>query len=182
MIIKEFVQAGEESLRKKSLSVPENEINSEKIKELVTNLTETIVESKLIGLAAPQVGKNVRVFVTKIRASKWRPEIKEDKMRVFINPEIIFKSKNKVVGYEGCGSVANGELAAPVSRPEKVRVKYLDEKGKEEELDAEGLLATVIQHEYDHLEGILFVDLVKDNKEMISFSEYIKGVKSGKIK
>lgn len=182
MVIKEFIQMGDESLRRPSLAVPNGEIKSQKIKELVRDLTETIVESKLIGLAAPQAGNNVRIFVTKIRPSKWRPEIKEDIMRVLINPEITYRSENEVMFYEGCGSVANAELAAPVFRPEKVKVKYLDENGERVELDADGLLARVIQHEYDHLEGILFVDRVKDNREMISFSEYIKGVESGKIK
>lgn len=182
MVIKEFVQMGNESLREKSFPVPVEEIGSSKIQDLIRDLTETIVESKLIGLAAPQTGNNVRIFVTKIRPSKWRPEIKEDVMRVFINPEITYRSENEIVFYEGCGSVAEGELAAPVFRSEKVKVRYLNEKGEVVDLEAESILARVIQHEYDHLEGILFVERVKDNREMISFSEYIKGVESGKIK
>ena len=140
----DIVKLGQESLRQKSL--PVEEVNAE-IKTLVENMFETMIEAQGVGLAAPQVGKNIRLFVL---------IADDDVRRVFINPQII-KTSEEVGDYdEGCLSIP--QVYETISRPLKVTVQALNENGRPFTLDADGLLARIIQHEYDHLEGILYID------------------------
>jgi peptide deformylase len=143
-MILDIVKLGEESLREKSVAV--EEVNDE-IKQLANDMFETMIEADGVGLAAPQIGKNIRMFV--IIAD-------DDIRRVFINPQII-KTSEEVGPYdEGCLSIP--QVYESIIRPLKVTVQALNENGKPFTLDADGLLARVIQHEYDHLEGIVFID------------------------
>ena len=114
-------------------------------------MSETMLKKDGAGLAAPQIGQNIRVIVIN----------KNEKGMPLINPEITKKSWAKEIDQEGCLSVLNakGEIYyLPVSRHKKVSCTYFDEKGKKKKIEAEGLLARVIQHEVDHLNGILFID------------------------
>lgn len=177
MIIKEIIQLGNLVIRKKSRKLTDKEINSSKTKTIIKNLIDSMRHYNLIGISAPQINHNIRVFVTEIRKTKNR-KIKElDNLKVFINPQIIFFSKEKVKGYEGCGSVANANLFGLVNRLKSIIVKAQDIDGKCFELKASGLLGRVIQHEYDHLEGILFIDKIADTKSYMSGSEYRKKFK-----
>ena len=139
-------------LREKA--TPVTEFNDETA-QFVDDLFETMYNSEGVGLAAPQVGVSLRIFV--IDADNM---IEEDEEPVgpiaFINPEIVEKKGRQIPLDEGCLSIP--EVTDKVIRPEAVRVKYLDENFEEQELEADGWLARVIQHEYDHLEGILFID------------------------
>lgn len=131
---------------------------------LIEDMFETMHAADGIGLAAPQVGVSQRVLVLDIHQRSKTAEGGEDltpaerrgKPQCFINPEIIWSSEDLRVYNEGCLSVP-GQYA-DVTRPDKVRVKYLDYDSKAQEIEAEGLLATCLQHEMDHLDGILFVD------------------------
>ena len=127
----------------------------------------------LVGIAAPQIGENVRIFVTEVRETKYRKE-GADKLRVFINPKIINVSEETNEDYEGCGSVASAQLFAPVRRPEEITVEAIDESGNTFTYTAKGLLARVIQHEIDHLDGILFSEKISNLKKIMSREEYIK--------
>ncbi|GIM27860.1 peptide deformylase [Clostridium polyendosporum] len=138
---------GEDLLRKKSRNV--DEIN-ERVLTLIKDMIETMYDADGVGLAAPQVGILKRIFVIDIYDGNGP--------KVFINPEILEKSGSKI-DVEGCLSVPGEQ--GEVERPEKVKVKALDEKGIEFILEAEDLLARAICHENDHLDGILFVDHVK---------------------
>ncbi len=143
-MILNIVKLGEESLREKSVAV--EEVNDE-IKQLANDMFETMIEADGVGLAAPQIGKNIRMFVV---------IADDDIRRVFINPQII-KTSEEVGPYdEGCLSIP--QVYESIIRPLKVTVQALNENGKPFTLDADGLLARVIQHEYDHLEGIVFID------------------------
>ncbi|MFV1849732.1 MAG: peptide deformylase [Porticoccaceae bacterium] len=129
---------------------PVAEVNDE-IRELLDDMLETMYAAPGIGLAAPQIGVMKRVVVMDVSDDKDKPEpIK------LINPEIIWESEDTSVYQEGCLSIP--EQYADVERPAEVGLRYLDENGKEHEIEADGLLATCIQHELDHLDGILFTD------------------------
>jgi len=128
--------------------------------ELMDDMLETMYASNGIGLAAIQVGVPKRIIVMDISKDK------EKKPMFFVNPEINNKNKIHSVYEEGCLSVPN--QFAEIERPSTCEVKYLDYNGNQKIIKAEGLLATCIQHEMDHLEGILFIDyLSKLKKTMI---------------
>lgn len=174
MVIKEIIQIGNPVIRRKSRKLTDKEIKSNKIKIIIKNLVDSMKYYNLIGISAPQINHNVRVLVTEIRKTKNRKVKELDSLKVFINLQIIFSSKEKVSGYEGCGSVADANLFGLVNRPRSIKIKAQDINGKWFELKASGLLARVIQHEYDHLYGILFIDKVTDTKSYMSGSEYRK--------
>jgi len=174
MIIKEIVQLGNPKIRKISKNLVLKNIKSNKTKVLIKNLIDSMRSENLIGISAPQINENLRIFVTEIRQTKNRKSKELDKLRIFVNPKITYSSKEKVSGYEGCGSVANSNLFGLVNRPKNIIIQAFDEKGEEFEIKANGLLARVIQHEYDHLDGILFVDKVTNTKSYMSGSEYRK--------
>ncbi|MCW1949125.1 MAG: peptide deformylase [Candidatus Shapirobacteria bacterium] len=178
MIIKEVIQIGNQILRAKNKIV--KNINDKVVQKTIGDLTDSMRHYNLVGMAAPQIGVNLRIFVTEIRSTPSRKVESLDKLRIFINPKITWKSKKEVIIYEGCGSVASGDLFGPVKRPEKIIVKAINEKGEKIKLKAGGLLARVIQHEYDHLLGIEFVEKICDYRKIMSKNEYIKMVEKSK--
>ena len=139
-----ITKIGEEILRQKAQ--PVEEINDE-IRQLANDMLETMIDVDGVGLAAPQIGRSIRMFV--IMAD-------DDVKRVFINPQII-KTSNEVGPYdEGCLSIP--QVYETIVRPLQVTVQAYDENGKRFTLDADGLLARCIQHENDHLDGVLYID------------------------
>ena len=154
-MILDIVKLGEESLRQKS--VPVAEVNDE-IRQLAEDMFETMIEAEGVGLAAPQVGRNIRMFVL---------IADDDVRRVFINPQIIQTSSETSEYDEGCLSIP--QVYETIVRPVRVTVQALNEKGRPFTLDADGLLARIIQHEYDHLEGILYID--RGDKEFAQKTE-----------
>ena len=174
MYLKEIIQIGNHVIRRKSRKLTDKEIKSSKTKTIIKNLVDSMRHYNLIGISAPQINHNIRILVTEIRKTKNRNIKDLDDLKVFINPQIIFSSKEKVSGYEGCGSVADANLFGLVKRPKSIIIKAQDINGKWFDLKASGLLGRVIQHEYDHLDGILFIDKVSDTKSYISGSEYRK--------
>ena len=158
MALREILTEPNEILRKKSLLV--DQVDGD-IQKLMDDMLETMYLAPGIGLAAIQVGVPKRVIVLDM-ARKDEPK----NPMYFINPEIITKSKDSLAYEEGCLSVP-GQFAE-ITRSSNCSIKYLDYYGQPQELKAEGLLATCIQHEIDHLEGILFIDyLSKLKKTMI---------------
>ena len=158
MPLREILTEPNEILRKKSLLV--DQVDGD-IQKLMDDMLETMYLAPGIGLAAIQVGVPKRVIVLDI-ARKDEPK----NPMYFINPEIITKSKDSLAYEEGCLSVP-GQFAE-ITRSSNCYIKYLDYYGQPQELKTEGLLATCIQHEIDHLEGILFIDyLSKLKKTMI---------------
>lgn len=174
MIIKKASQAGNPIIRKKSKKV--TDITAKETKKTVKDLIDSMRHHGLVGMAANQINKDQRIFVSEVREqTSYRGKIKEsdvDPVRVFINPKIVSVSEKEVSGWEGCGSVACSGLFAKVARPKEVKVVALDEKGKEFTLEAKGLLARIIQHEIDHLNGVIFTDKAARNTYM-SREEYI---------
>jgi len=128
---------------------------SAKIGNLADDMLETMYDAPGIGLAAPQIGVDARLLVMDCAAREDDDESLSDP-RVLINPEITWSSEATNVYEEGCLSIP--EIFADVTRPEVVRVSYLDQSGKAQEDEYEGLWATCVQHEIDHLDGKLFID------------------------
>jgi len=159
MALKKILTEPDPILRQISKPV---EIVDDTIRKLMDDMLETMYAAPGIGLAAIQIGVPKRIIVLDISKD---PEKKEP--MYFINPEKIYASKDQATYEEGCLSVP-GQFAE-IDRPDKCNIKYLDYNGNPKELKAEGLLATCIQHEMDHLEGILFIDyLSKLKKSMIT--------------
>jgi peptide deformylase len=142
------------SLRKKSETVEENRIILKDFEELGADLEETMIKKEGIGLAAPQVGENIRLIVV---------NTKKGPILMF-NPRIMKKSWLKEWGEEGCLSVPL--VFGDVNRHKKITCVFCNRKGAKEKINASGLLARVIQHEIDHLDGILFIDKAKNLKKI----------------
>ncbi len=132
-------------------------IFDEVLQKLVRDMLETMYDAPGIGLAAIQIGVAKRLVVIDLAR-----EGEEPKPMVFANPELVWESEGFGVYEEGCLSIP--EYYEEVERPERVRVKYQDEHGKPQEIEADGLLATCLQHELDHLNGILFIDHISKLK------------------
>lgn len=151
----------------KKVAEPVETITDE-TRKLVEDMLETMYANDGIGLAAPQVGISQRVLVIDLEQDidAEDPLDRRGNPHVFINPEITWESEEVRVYQEGCLSLP--EQYADVERPEKVKVEYLDLDGNKQNLDSDELMATAVQHEMDHLNGILFVDhLSKLKRDMV---------------
>ena len=163
MTIRKILIEPNKILREKSLIV---ENVDKDIQQLMDDMLETLYAAPGIGLAAIQVGVAKRVIVMDINRDRDKDKEPKKNPMYFVNPEIVWKSEDKFTYEEGCLSVPN--QFAEIDRPKQCHVKHLDYNGHPQELKADGLLSTCIQHEIDHLEGILFIDyLSKLKKEMI---------------
>jgi peptide deformylase len=174
MIIKQVTQIGNPVIRAIAKPVPAKNIKSVATKKIVRDLIDSMRHHNLVGMAAPQIGIGQRIFVTELRATSTRRTGERDGVRVFINPRITTFSKRKTAGGEGCGSVAYAGLFANVLRPHGVTVTAFNEKGIKFTLSATGLLAKVIQHETDHLNGKVFLDRLPNMVGLMSREEYTK--------
>ena len=151
--------------RLRQISSPVEEVDDE-VRALVADMFETMYAAPGIGLAAIQVGVPKRLLVIDLQEPEEEGGEPVRDPRVFINPEIVQASDQEVPYTEGCLSVP--DQYAEVDRPDRIRARWLDVEGKPHEEDIEGLLATCLQHEMDHLNGILFIDhLSRLKREMI---------------
>jgi peptide deformylase len=155
--------------RLRVISLPAKVIDSE-LRHLVEDMFETMYEAPGIGLAAIQIGVPRRVIVMDL-AKKEEPK----EQRVFVNPQVLWRSDEKSTYEEGCLSIP--EFYEEVERPSKVRVRFLDLTGAEQELEASGLLATCLQHEIDHLDGVLFIDHISKLKRDRVIKKFTKAAK-----
>jgi peptide deformylase len=142
--------------RLRLISDPVKTIDAE-LKKLVADMFETMYDAPGIGLAAIQIGVARRVVTMDLSKKD-----EDQERRVFINPEIVWSSEERSVHEEGCLSIP--EFYEDVERPAQVRVKFLDLSGKPQEIEASGLLATCLQHEIDHTNGVLFIDHISKLK------------------
>lgn len=173
MIAKDVSQIGSLAIRSKAK--PVSSIRSLATKHVLRDLVDSMRHYNLVGMAAPQIGKSLRIFVTEVRPTKFRKKMRvADPLRVFINPKIIRRSTKTATAFEGCGSVANAGIFGPVKRSVRVLVQAYGVDGKSFELNARGFLARIIQHEYDHLEGVVILDKFVDTKKVLDRSEYLK--------
>ena len=140
------------------------------IRDLMDALVETMHDAPGIGLAAIQVGVPKRVLVLDLAKKDEPPE-----PQFFVNPEIVWSSEEKSIYEEGCLSIP--EYYEEVERPFRVRAKFLDRDGAPREIEAEGLMATALQHEIDHLNGVLFIDHISKLKRDRVTKKFVKQAK-----
>jgi peptide deformylase len=146
--------------------------------EFLADFWETMYFADGVGLAAPQVGRSIRIFVVDGSAgAEDEPSLKDFK-KVFINPEILEKSGEPHVFEEGCLSLP--EIRENITRPETVRIKYMDENFLEHDETYSGFVARIIQHEYDHLEGKMFVDYLSPLKRKLMKNRLLN-ITKGKV-
>ncbi|MEQ8517900.1 MAG: peptide deformylase [Cytophagales bacterium] len=168
-----IVAYGDPVLKKRARDINKDELN---LKQLVADMYETMYQAKGVGLAGPQIGKNLRIFVID------GEPMEEDELigfkQAFINPEIEDEFGDDWTFEEGCLSIPN--IRENVDRPEMLKIKYYDENWNFHEEEYEGLKARIIQHEYDHIEGILFTDHLSGFKKRILKGK-LNNISKGKV-
>ena len=168
-----IAQIGEPILRKKTLKVEPNKIQSLKVKNIIKELIETMKMHNGAGLAANQIYYNLRICVIEIDNNRRYKHLPKIPLKILINPKIKILDKcNTFDSYEGCLSVPN--LRGKVKRFCKIRVEYYNEKAEFKSEIFNDYTSVVFQHEIDHLDGILFTDRVTDNKSIVTYTNYIK--------
>ena len=167
MALRTILTAPDPRLKKKAAAVASVDAG---VRQLMDDMLETMYAAPGIGLAAPQLGELKRVVVLDID----REDVKTGPL-LMANPEIIEASDEDVIYEEGCLSVP--EHYSDVARPARVTVRYLDRDGETKELACEGLLATCVQHEIDHLDGILFIDHISSLKRNMILRKLLKARK-----
>ena len=173
MAIQEIIKIPDKRLRQ--VSEPVKKVDAS-IRKLVDDMFETMYDAPGIGLAAIQVAQPLRL-ITMDLAKRDEDGESQPRPRVFINPEVISSSEETSVYEEGCLSIP--EYYEEVERPAQVRIRYTDLDGKVHEEDADGLFATCIQHEIDHLNGVLFVDYLSKLKRDRVLKKFTKAAKRG---
>ncbi len=176
----EIVQAGEPVLRQIARPLRADEIQSPEIQQTIASMLETLRLAPGVGLAAPQIGLDLQLAVIEDREqyqSSWTPEQLRARGRlpidfhVIINPELEILDRNaEAEFFEGCLSVSG--YTALVPRHTCVRVRYLDERGEKQQVEAQGWYARILQHEIDHLNGTLFLDRMKP-RTFMSVKNYL---------
>lgn len=157
-----IVVYGDPVLKRMADEIEEGKVD---IKKLIDDMFETMYNASGIGLAAPQIGKSIRMFVVDGSPLDDKHEDMSDFKKVFINPEIIEESGAPWKFEEGCLSIPN--IREEISRPAKLVINYLDENWEEHEEEFDGMKARIIQHEYDHIEGTLFTDYLSPFKKRL---------------
>lgn len=155
--------------RLKAVSTPVETVDGE-IRKLAQDMADSMYAAEGIGLAAVQIGVAKRIIVMDLDQKDGKKE-----WRVFINPKITWASEDMATFEEGCLSVP--EIWDDVERPARIKAEYLDLDGKKVEIEADGMLATCLQHEMDHLEGVLFIDHFSRLKRSIALRKLAKAKK-----
>ena len=164
MTLRQILTEPNKTLREKSLPV---EVVDDDLRKLMDDMLETMYAAPGIGLAAIQIGVPKRIIVLDIDQKEGQKN-----PLFFVNPEVVKKSETNSIYEEGCLSVP-GQFAE-IERPENCHIKYLDYNGEAKEIEAKGMLATCIQHEMDHLEGILFIDYLSNLKKSMIIKKLSK--------
>lgn len=169
--ILKVAELGHEVLRKKAMVIPMQEIVSPDFQDFLEDMIETLKDSTGVGLAGPQVYESKRVMIMYSFTTPRNPTAPEFGPTALINPKIISKSTKKVSGWEGCLGFPG--IRGLVPRHHSVEVEYIDRTGKKIKKVFKDFLARIFQHEYDHLEGIVFLDRIK-GKDIITEKEFLK--------
>lgn len=171
MAVLDVIRMGHPTLRKKAAPWPAEKIGTNDFEKLIVDLRETMHAYGGIGLAAPQVNLSWQIAVIEIPDGPSRyGDIQPLPFAVYVNPEITVLDDSTGGYWEGCLSVPG--MMGYVERPRHIRVDYLDDRGDRQSLQAEGFMATVFQHEFDHLQGKLYIDRLADTALMAFEEEY----------
>ena len=177
MPVRKIIRMGHPTLRTQAKPVAENSIGTKDLSRVVEDMVETLDDYGGIGLAAPQINESIRVAIIDIPSGISRyGKLDEIPLCVFINPKLTVLGE-KVEGYwEGCLSIPG--LRGYVERPQHILVDYLDFSGTPQQKELKDFTATVVQHEFDHLDGCLYIDHVKDSKLLMFEDEYERYMRS----
>jgi len=170
---RQVARIGNPILRRIAEPLPEAAIGSPELEELIEDMIVVMREEDGVGLAAPQVSESVRLVVIEVPAMDGEPEVP---LTVLVNPVVTPLGEGRDVGWEGCLSVP--DLRGQVPRWERVRLQARDRSGAPVDLEAEGFFARVIQHECDHLDGIVYLDRMEDMSTLCflpEFEEFVLG-------
>ncbi|MCY3885232.1 MAG: peptide deformylase [Gammaproteobacteria bacterium] len=171
MAVRKIIRMGHPTLRKVARPLSDSEILSGEIARLVHDMTDTLHDYGGIGLAAPQVDESVRLAMIEIPSEGSRyGDLESLELTVFINPVVSALESSRAGYWEGCLSIPG--LRGWVERPQRVRVDYKDLELNEHSREFEGFHATVVQHEFDHLDGFLYVDRLTDMTRLMFESEF----------
>ncbi|MCG8320761.1 MAG: peptide deformylase [Cytophagales bacterium] len=168
-----IVAYGDPVLRKKAVEIEKGSIE---INELANDMFETMYNANGVGLAGPQIGKPIRIFV--VDASPMEDESMQDFKKVFVNPVMLEESGIEWSFEEGCLSIP--DIRQEVNRKPQLKIRYFDENWEEHEEVFDGLKARIIQHEYDHIEGVLFTDHLSPFKKRLLKSK-LANISKGNI-
>jgi len=166
---------GQPVLKKRAKEI---DADFENLPELISNMWETMYNAKGIGLAAPQIGKSIRLFVIDTLQLEQDEEGLEGMKIVLINPEIVDEKGEEKAYEEGCLSIP--DIRGDVTRKEEITIRYFDENFEEQTKSCSGINARVIQHEYDHIEGKLFTEQLQPLRRRL-VKRKLAAIKSGKI-
>ncbi len=166
----EIAELGNPVLRKRAEEV--DNLQGQAFQALIDDLIATAFDANGVGIAAPQVSESRRVFIMSSHPNARYPNAPKMKPTAIINPEIIFNSDETVKDWEGCLSIPG--IRGIVSRHKFIRARYFLRNGIEEEREFSDFVARIFQHEYDHINGVLFIDRLESNKDIITEKEYKK--------
>lgn len=169
-----LTEFGNPILRTKAKEIPLDAIRSKKYRSLIREMIYTMRRTGGVGIAAPQVGKSIRLAVMEMRPTKTRPDLKKKSPIAIINPKILKYSSAKENDWEGCLSLKR--VRGSVSRPRNITVQYYNEQGEKVTEKTSGLWARIFQHEIDHLNGKVYVDHMNDMTTLMTLGEFKKRI------
>lgn len=172
--ILQTAQLGHAVLQEKAKEV--DNILDDSVQSLIEDMLTTVADANGVGLAAPQVYESKRIIIVASRPSPRYPYAPQMEPTAMINPVITWQSEERSKDWEGCLSIPG--IRGLVPRSIKIRLKYLDRNGNTFEEEFSDFIARIIQHEYDHIEGISFLERVEDMKELVSEKEFHKRIAS----
>ena len=175
MAVRKVIRMGHPALRRPARPVPEADIGSDAMHRLVADMIDTLHDYGGIGLAAPQINEGIRLAIVEIPGGPTRyGKLERRPLTICVNPEIEIVDADTAGYWEGCLSVPG--LRGFVERPQRIRVHFTNLQRERETIAAEGFLATVFQHEFDHLDGTLYVDHIQDPHKLVFEEEYARYV------
>lgn len=177
-VLLQVAQLGHPVLRKKAL--PVEDLKNPEIQKLIDDLTATAMDTDGVGISAPQVYRSLRIFILASHPTSRYPNAPVMEPVAIINPKIISASGNKIKDWEGCLSVPG--IRGLIPRFPSIAVEYTTREGELIKKEFNNFIARIFQHEYDHLEGLIFLDRLGSNKDIISEKEYQRMIKKQKEK
>lgn len=166
----EILQLGHPVLRLVAEAIPD--IDATNVRETIALMKASLAATQGVGLAAPQIGISKRIVIVASRPTPRYPHAPMMEPTVMINPAFQPLSSTLKKDWEGCLSIPG--IRALVPRYTEIRISYLDEQGQSQESQLEGFVARVFQHEFDHLDGLVYLDRVANNRDIVSENEYLK--------
>lgn len=170
-ILRQIAQLGHPVLREKGKPIADPMDTA--VQALIDDMLVTVAEAHGVGLAAPQVYQSLALFIVAVRPSPRYPNAPEMEPVAMLNPELLWASEAMELGWEGCLSIPG--IRGTVPRHRKIRVRYLTRLGELKEETLEGVVARVFQHEFDHINGIVFLDRT-DSRNLVTEREYLRMV------